>query len=918
MPPCDPSRARPRRDAVRRSGAALVVVAALTILRPGPAAEADVSDGVDPFAGAGAGLRALVSRADLRYDSPVARSEEGVPLGNGRMGSLVWTTPTALRFQINRVDVQPINRETRSFVERHSDYMGGSAFLDVELAGAGPDVFPAGRPGTTQHLSVYDGLLRVSGGGLSARLLAWHARDVIAIAIEDRRDRPEPIQVNLRMLRFASQYFGGEMEAMIASRTSVVRTRHHTAASTLSVHGDRIVLSQEFREGAHAARSAVAAGVLGRRAVPRFADETEVRLSVPAGREPVVILVASAATLGEVDDVTAAALGDLDAAAAEGFDALASANAAWWHAFWEDGWIDLRSGDDVAGFVADHYHYYLYLMAASSRGAFPPKFNGMIWNTAGDLRTWGAQHWFANLSCYYEALFAANRIELLDPVFAMYSGMREAAAVAARQQWGSRGLFIPETTWFDGLGTLPEEVAAEMRELYLLRRPWEQRSDRFMAFARSGHPHSSRWNWFGGGEWVDGAWVPEERGHGPFGPVTHILGTTAKVAYLYWRRYEYTLDDTWLRERAYPMLKGAAEFYHHFPNVRKGEDGRYHIHHVNSNERVMGANDTDEDLSAMRAIFAAAIRAADILGEDAPLRAQWRERLENLAPLPTSDHPRAVGAADHAGPPVFVRGLEPIAAGRGFMPDENSLPMWFFDLVNLESPDRRMLALANATFDRAFPTGIHGGTPVGVLSKLAIAGATLGRAEAARHLTPNQIRVLVAERETAYRKGHVLANRMTLREGPQALDAQRLGRAAEAIQLSLLQSAPGLPAGEPVVRVFPAWPPEWNARFVLRARGAFLVSSAIRDGSVRFVALRSLAGATARLRNPWEGEAVTLLRNGERWRGVQGPLLTFETDPDDVVVAVPEGVRLEPGFWRQLFTADRQGGAWPETGTAER
>ena len=33
--------------------------------------------------------RELVSRADLTYDTPVARSEEGMPVGNGRMGSLV-------------------------------------------------------------------------------------------------------------------------------------------------------------------------------------------------------------------------------------------------------------------------------------------------------------------------------------------------------------------------------------------------------------------------------------------------------------------------------------------------------------------------------------------------------------------------------------------------------------------------------------------------------------------------------------------------------------------------------------------------------------------------------------------------------------------------------------------------------------
>src|SRR4051794_2296863 len=47
----------------------------------------------------------LLARADLVYDSPAPRSEEGIPIGNGRMGSLVWTTPNAIRLQINRVDV---------------------------------------------------------------------------------------------------------------------------------------------------------------------------------------------------------------------------------------------------------------------------------------------------------------------------------------------------------------------------------------------------------------------------------------------------------------------------------------------------------------------------------------------------------------------------------------------------------------------------------------------------------------------------------------------------------------------------------------------------------------------------------------------------------------------------------------------
>ena len=49
--------------------------------------------------------RSLVSHADLNRQTPVARSEGGMPVGNGRMGSLVWTTPKELEFQINRVDV---------------------------------------------------------------------------------------------------------------------------------------------------------------------------------------------------------------------------------------------------------------------------------------------------------------------------------------------------------------------------------------------------------------------------------------------------------------------------------------------------------------------------------------------------------------------------------------------------------------------------------------------------------------------------------------------------------------------------------------------------------------------------------------------------------------------------------------------
>ena len=66
--------------------------------------------------------RGLVAGADLYLTGPVPRSESGIPIANGRMGTLLWTSPTTLRMQINRFDVFGTNEDTDSFPQRHTDY----------------------------------------------------------------------------------------------------------------------------------------------------------------------------------------------------------------------------------------------------------------------------------------------------------------------------------------------------------------------------------------------------------------------------------------------------------------------------------------------------------------------------------------------------------------------------------------------------------------------------------------------------------------------------------------------------------------------------------------------------------------------------------------------------------------------------
>ncbi|WP_446742233.1 glycosyl hydrolase family 95 catalytic domain-containing protein [Silvibacterium acidisoli] len=830
-------------------------------------------------------IRKAISASDLIYSAPAPRSEEGIPIGNGRMGSLVWTAPDRLCFQINRVDLYASNSESNSFFEAHNDYCGGCAFLDIVF---GEEVFPAS--GFPQRLSIYDGVLTLQGNGVSIRIVPLMSLDAIAITIDRHAPLAGPISAVLRMLRYERKYAGVQTESLTEQHAVRVPHLSHAATSRLQADDRSILLTQEFREDNFCARSAVGVTVLGKAMKPRIFNDLEISLDA-AEAQSTTFVVSSAATMHPEQEIAPLALDILNEVATQGSTKLEAESLAWWHQFWSRGHLELHSNDGVADFVQQNYHYYLYLMAATSRGKYPPKFNSMLWSTGADLRSWGAQHWYTNTSCYYGALPASGRFELMDPMFDMYSAMQDTCVDAAHQQWGSQGMYIPETVYFDGIEHLPDDIAAEMRELYLMRKPWDQRSAAFMNYAQTKHLYSSRWNWIASGHYEHGRYAFSERGSGPFGPTSHMFNISAKVAYAYWLRYEYTQDQTWLRERAYPMLRGAVEFYRNFPNLKKGDDGRYHIHWVNSGEPVFGARDTMEETSAMRAITPALLRAASILNLDTEMRPVWQEFFEHLPSMPVSDDPDAIHPASYSGSRIFVNALKPaVKADRtpnGWLPDMNSLSICYFDLCRIETADRKRFAVGEATIDLLLHSVSESKAPVGGLSVLPEAAASFGKADAVATLLPQQMQALPNPRSQSYRKGGAMANRMTYGEGPQGISAQHLGRAAAALQQALLQSCPPEPGGEPILHLFPAWPRGWEAQYTLYARGGFVVSAAVRAGKVSSLTIESRAGSHCRLRNPYSEAAVRLVRNGQQSEILQGSLLEFPTSAGERIVVQP-------------------------------
>jgi hypothetical protein len=102
------------------------------------------------------------------------------------------------------------------------------------------------------------------------------------------------------------------------------------------------------------------------------------------------------------------------------------------------------------------------------------------------------------------------------------------------------------------------------------------------------------------------------------------------------------------------------------------------------------------------------------------------------------------------------------------------------------------------------------------------------------------------------------------------------------IQEMLLQSQDG------VLRLFPVWPRDRPARFGnLRARGAFLVSSQLKEGWVQSVLIRSERGRPCVVQNPWPGQPWGVLRQGRALEALPTERAHLATQPGEILELKP-------------------------------
>ena len=141
----------------------------------------------------------------------------------------------------------------------------------------------------------------------------------------------------------------------------------------------------------------------------------------------------------------------------------------WWREFWGRSWVFVK-GDASAERVTQGYILQRFKNACSSRGEFPIKFNGSIFNVddphdqvskdkqgvvtrmpiTADFRSWGHQYWFQNTRPMYWPMMMSGDFDLMQPLFRMYRAMLPGNASQVKEYYHHDGAYFRETGPFWG------------------------------------------------------------------------------------------------------------------------------------------------------------------------------------------------------------------------------------------------------------------------------------------------------------------------------------------------------------------------------------------------------------------------------------------------------------------------------------
>jgi len=448
-----------------------------------------------------------------------------------------------------------------------------------------------------------------------------------------------------------------------------------------------------------------------------------------------------------------------------------AAHEQWWREFWERSWIRVR-GTPAAENVSRGFAIQRYMMASSSRGAFPTKYNGGLFTVGHDMpadvdstpqshnpdfRAWGGSYWNQNNRLLYWPLIATGDFDLLQPWFELYLQALPLAQDRTRAYFHHAGAAFIETVDFWGL------------------------------------PNLNDFGWDNATTQVESRWM---RYHTQGG--LEVLAQMLDV-------YDITRDEHFARASVVPFGDAVTSYY--AQHWSSGASGRIRMSPSQSLETYqLDAINPTPDIAGLMQVLPRLLRLPHTSTTETQRR-RWRETLRRLPPIPTgrtlNGRIPASRGGDARGTPVILP-----AEAHGETRNEENPELYVVFPYRLYGLGKPSLRLARDTFAaRLFPQDTCWGQD-------GIEAAMLGLTEVAEQAAVHELTNYGEQRfQWFWKAAH---------DWIPDLDD---GGAGMLTVESMLMQVDGRR-----IQLLPAWPREWTADFKLHAPYRTTVSGHVENG----------------------------------------------------------------------------------------
>jgi len=284
----------------------------------------------------------------------------------------------------------------------------------------------------------------------------------------------------------------------------------------------------------------------------------------------------------------------------------------------------------------------------------------------------------------------------------------------------------------------------------------------------------------------------------------------------YWLQYRYSMDDAKLR-RLFPMLKRTTNYYLHL--LEEGPDSRLHITRGLSPEyenQPKPNPDCNIDLALLRWGCETLLHICDLLKIDDPLIPKWKDSLARITPYPQDKNGLMISAS--------------VPFAKSHRHYSHLLMIYPLYTMTPDQPENRALVVKSLKHWMGMPQKLEGFSYTGAASISAL----LEEGDQALGYLNKLLDTKIPPNTLYVESGPCIETPLS---------------AAAALNDMLLSSW-----GDRI-RVFPGVPEKWKdiTFHNLRAQGAFLVSSARKNGFTQWVRIKSLAGEPCRIRPGIQG-----------------------------------------------------------------